>query len=104
MKTHQLKCWPKFFGSLMDGSKGFELRKNDRDFHVGDHLVLSEWDPSLMLYSGKEVRKVILYVLRAEESLFPGLAPGYAILGLGDEMVSRTVSGEIPRDKTLDNI
>jgi hypothetical protein len=103
MKTHQLKCWPKFFESLVNGSRGFELRKNDRDFRVGDFLVLSEWDPSTRSYTGKQVRRVILYVLRAEESLFPGLEPGHAILSLGDETVPRVVPIGGSRDETLHN-
>jgi hypothetical protein len=42
---HELKCWPPYFESVMDGSKPFELRKNDRDYKYGDELLLREWDP-----------------------------------------------------------
>ena len=37
---HELKTWPQFWPALCDGSKTFELRKNDRGFEVGDILIL----------------------------------------------------------------
>lgn len=33
---HQLKCDSKFFEDVASGKKTFEVRKNDRDFFVGD--------------------------------------------------------------------
>ena len=43
-KTHDLKCDPQFFPALVDGSKPFELRENDRDYEVGDMLMLHEYE------------------------------------------------------------
>ena len=45
MTTHYLKCWPIFFFEAASGMKTFEIRKNDRDFRVGDIIVLQYWDP-----------------------------------------------------------
>jgi uncharacterized protein DUF3850 len=42
---HKLKTWPSHFGAVMDGSKTFEVRPADRDFAVGNFLILQEWDP-----------------------------------------------------------
>lgn len=42
---HQLKCEAKYFEELCFGTKTFEVRKNDRDFHVGDYLALNELTP-----------------------------------------------------------
>ena len=42
---HDLKCHPDYFEALRDGTKTFECRYNDRDFEVGDELLLREYDP-----------------------------------------------------------
>lgn len=62
MKVHELKSWPEYFVAVADGSKTFEVRKNDRDFCVGDHLRLREWDPRTELYTGREVERRITYI------------------------------------------
>lgn len=43
---HELKVWPDYFARLADGSKTFEVRKDDRGFQAGDELLLREWDPA----------------------------------------------------------
>ncbi|NEZ54976.1 DUF3850 domain-containing protein [Adonisia turfae] len=45
--THNLKSWPHHFWPVVRGEKPFEIRKNDRDFKVGDYLALQEYDPAL---------------------------------------------------------
>jgi hypothetical protein len=40
--THELKCWPEFFKPIQSGEKTFELRRNDRNFHLNDILILKE--------------------------------------------------------------
>jgi len=42
---HHLKTWPSEFTATLFGNKSFELRKNDRDFKVGDYLFLEEFEP-----------------------------------------------------------
>lgn len=42
---HQLKCDSKFFEDVASRKKTFEVRKNDRDFNVGDFLALNELTP-----------------------------------------------------------
>ncbi|MCV6612877.1 MAG: DUF3850 domain-containing protein [Amphritea sp.] len=42
MKRHELKTDPAVFDAVMNGTKTFEIRKNDRDFQVGDELVLRQ--------------------------------------------------------------
>lgn len=46
--THKLKSWPQFFNPTRNGVKQFELRRNDRDYRVGDQLLLKEWSPALL--------------------------------------------------------
>lgn len=44
---HEIKCHPKYFTRLCDGSKPFEIRENDRDYQVGDRLIIKEFDPEV---------------------------------------------------------
>lgn len=56
---HELKTWPEFFKASISGKKKFEVRKNDRNFQVGDELVLREWEPGSGYYTD---RKAVFYV------------------------------------------
>lgn len=80
---HKLKTWPQFFDAVACGVKGFELRKDNRGFEVGDVLLLQEFDPYTNggSYSGREVGRLVLYKLDAAS--FSGIEKGYCILGLG---------------------
>lgn len=42
--SHDLKILPDFFDAVQDGRKRFEIRKDDRDYAVGDTVVLREWN------------------------------------------------------------
>ena len=55
MKTHDLKCWPEFFEAILNGTKNFDLRINDRGFQVGDRLLLHEYDPATTAGRPKEL-------------------------------------------------
>lgn len=41
--THELKVDPQMWSRLLDGSKTFELRKDDRGYQAGDELILREF-------------------------------------------------------------
>jgi hypothetical protein len=43
--THRLKTWPEYYAAIQEGRKPFELRFNDRQFAVGDKLILEEFVP-----------------------------------------------------------
>lgn len=43
---HELKIWPQYYCRVADGSKTFEIRKNDRGYQPGDEVVLREYDPT----------------------------------------------------------
>lgn len=84
---HELKIYPNFFNAIASGKKLFEIRKNDRDFQVGDVILLRERDR--IKYSGRSLLVRITYKLDDE---FIGLAPGYTALGIqiiGDSMPRR---------------
>jgi len=76
-QLHELKIYPRYFDAVLDGSKLFEIRKNDRGFHVGDNLFLREWDN--IKYSGRTIFAEITYIL---DDKFIGLTEGYVALGI----------------------
>lgn len=45
---HELKIWPQYFCRVKDGSKTFEVRRNDRGFQPGDTVLLREYDPTVI--------------------------------------------------------
>lgn len=95
MADHELKSWPESFEPVMNGTKSFELRKNDRDYKVGDRLHLREWEPKLGdwdrrlgsgTYTGRECWREVVYVLDGIGTgciePLKGLNHGYCILGI----------------------
>ncbi|WP_286885643.1 DUF3850 domain-containing protein [Aneurinibacillus sp. UBA3580] len=41
-KTHELKTDSPYFQAVLDGRKRFTIRKSDRDFQVGDKLIVKK--------------------------------------------------------------
>ena len=75
---HDLKILPQYFEAVKTGKKKFELRKNDRDYKVGDEIHLEEWERAGG-YTGRDIVKEITYVLKDCERF--GLKDGYCIIG-----------------------
>jgi ASC-1-like (ASCH) protein len=71
MTTHELKIWPEYFEAVVDGRKTFELRKADRDFKIGDIILLKEYIPDYENphYTGRKIRVKITYIL--DEAMTP---------------------------------
>ena len=70
--THVLKIEPQFLNDILDGTKTFEIRKNDRDFHVGDVLRLCDLN--------RTVEAFVCYMLENAQEY--GLMDGYVIMGI----------------------
>ncbi|MDF8330531.1 DUF3850 domain-containing protein [Aeromonas salmonicida] len=71
---HELKIKPEYFAAIYFGEKTFEIRNNaDRNFQVGDTLMLKAWDGE---FNGDFVEKVVSYITDFEQK------PGYVVLGL----------------------
>ena len=49
---HELKIQSEYFVAVNNKTKTFEIRKNDRDFKVGDKILLREID-SCGKYTGR---------------------------------------------------
>lgn len=76
-KNHCIKIQPQFFEAVMRGDKRFELRKNDRDYRVGEAFKLQEYAEGE--FTGRCFREVIKYVLKDCPEY--GLKDGYCIFG-----------------------
>lgn len=65
--THRLKCWPKFYEAIRVGRKRHDLRRSsDRDFRVGDQLLLCEFDPEQSDFTGREQLAEVTYITSAD--------------------------------------
>lgn len=60
---HELKIIPPFFEDIVSRAKQFEVRKNDRDYSVGDFLALNEYDPERERYTGRSALVSVMYLL-----------------------------------------
>ena len=69
---HRIKLSYLYFDDAQNGKKNFELRKDDRNYQVGDKLVLSEVKDNVLT----EVD--VVYKLAD----YTGLEAGYCILGI----------------------
>lgn len=71
---HELKIKPECFAAVVSGDKTFEIRSNaDRNFQVGDTLLLWEWDGG---FTSQTVERSVSYITDFEQK------PGYVVLGL----------------------
>ena len=86
-KEHVLKTDHVVFQDVLDGNKTFEIRFNDRDYQVGDLVILKETEftgeqmksGQPLVYTGREIQKRISYILSGY-----GLHEGWVILGIQD--------------------
>lgn len=75
---HELKIRQEYFNEVQSHNKQFELRKDDRDYRVGDWVLLKEFENGD--YTGRECGLFgIKYILRNCSEY--GLADGYCIIG-----------------------
>lgn len=89
MKIHKLKTLDIYFQAVLTGEKTFEIRINDRDFKVGDDLLLLEIEAVKAedatkyktVFTGRILLKKITYIFEGGNY---GLAPGYVVLSLGN--------------------
>ena len=74
--THELKTWSSYYLDVVNRIKRFEIRKNDRNFQVGDFLILQEYNPYTESYTGSEVSAQITYMTGFAQQ------EGYVVLGI----------------------
>lgn len=78
MNVHHIKTWTPFFKDVQAGIKPFEVRKNDRDYEVGDTLILEDFDPDVNRKTGAWTAQKVIYKL--DDNRF--VKEGFVILGI----------------------
>lgn len=79
MREHFLKTWLEPFAASWAELKPYEVRKNDRDYRVGDRLHLREFDPLTNVFTGRVVVADVTYITPG--GVF-GLPADLCVLGL----------------------
>jgi hypothetical protein len=82
---HEVKCWPKHFECIRTGEQRSTVRRNDRDYEVGDELVFREWMPedetgTLGRYTGREQPVSITHVLEGGHPPLSDLLPHFTVV------------------------
>ena len=82
--THDLEISPRFFGDIVSGEKRCEIRRNDRDYRVGDLLLLREYDQKGGgRYTGQSVLVRVTHIVHESSiSEFNLLAPGCVVMSI----------------------
>lgn len=83
MRAHKLKIWPQYFRAVRDGFKTCELRRADRDFQVGDFLMLIEYEPIDETRTGDSVVRRITHIHTAADQP-RGMLAGFVLLSLAE--------------------
>ena len=94
MTHHNLKCHPKQFNPIRDGSMKSTVRFNDRNYQVGDSITFNECEPCIgaaegFKYSGRVESAIISYIDDF------GCQHGYVNLSLSD--VGLLVANDLPQ-------
>jgi hypothetical protein len=84
VRVHELKCWPDFFEKVVAGKKTFEVRRDDRNFMIGDRLLLREFEVKPAQedsdYTGRECTVEVTYVMRGRPN--NPIAVGFCVLAV----------------------
>ena len=109
MKIHELKLQQPFFDDVYYNRKKFEVRKNDRNYKVGDRLKLIEFPSENPRY----VLKDIEYILEGGQY---GIEKDYVVLGLKEipnsnpildikdiELSTKLLGGGSEKRKSMEN-
>jgi len=75
---HQLKTLPPYFYRILEDKKLFEVRKNDRDFQIGDEVELIYFNTEDKNEYKQPIRVEIIYVLNGGQF---GIKKGYCVFG-----------------------
>lgn len=64
--NHHLKINSEYFEAVLSGKKKFEIRYNDRNFKIGDSIILREITKDRK-YTGRKINGTITYITDFEQ-------------------------------------
>lgn len=76
--VHHLKIQTEFFEAVNKGLKKFEIRRNDRDFKIGDWVFLENFNPKTNSYEPGIIKVEIIYIIEGGQF---GIEEGFIIFG-----------------------
>lgn len=88
VRCHELKTLREYFRAIKNRTKKAELRKTDRDFMIGDFMLLKEWVGEQ--FTGDWVLARITHILDGSHYVHEG----YALLSF-EVIAERTQRGSI---------
>ena len=97
--AHELKMPPHWFQAVVVGTQRATILRDDPRYHVGDTLLLREWDGT---YTGRRCTAIVTHVVRHEEA--PDLlSPGVAVLSFQrlDDAGAPAPSGPAPAETEI---
>ena len=71
MTEHKLKIKSEYFSAVINKTKTAEIRYNDRNYQVGDILILNEIDEN-GVFTGKNCEVIVTHVLNDNQYLQTG--------------------------------
>lgn len=85
MTIHTIKIYPQWFDRIANGTKRVEIRRADRDYQIGDQLVMREIESTMLCdrYTEREVTVDVTHVLYS----VPGLSTDYVALSISNPKV-----------------
>ena len=99
-RIHEIKCLPKYFEETASGRKGFEIRKNDRGYKVGDLLAMNEYDGEK--YTGRALLLKVDYMMDPNDVMTCG--QGYVVMGVHQIPIWDNFVGHVPNAVLTDEV
>jgi hypothetical protein len=84
MKVHRVKCLESHYKDVAKGIKPFEFRRNDRDYQVGDILILQRTSEKTYKILKGEIAVEVTYILHGRHGGLVGLPYGYCCMAIRD--------------------
>lgn len=89
MQIHTIKCQQPYFNEVWLGHKKFELRRNDRNYQLGDLVYLQEWNEEKKEYNRYMIKCRITSLLEN----YAGLENNFCIFGFD---IEERITEELP--------